>query len=141
MSSLDDRVDALFADLPTDPQQRLDAVARLYAAIRERAAKHLEPAVQRLLAKSYALGHEHKREVCQHINRVLDEAKLAILDPTTDVTAGLVVNRPSPDSHVSRFCLQDHGGGKRHVTLLRGLEASMLHLVSTRRPDSGGPER
>jgi hypothetical protein len=145
MSSLDARVDALFQDMPTDPNERLDAVAQLYAAIRERAAKHLEPAVREILQASDRLDYEQKLGVSRKINHVLQDAKLAIVDPMTDVPSALIANRPRPHSEMSRFLLRDQRSGrdgKRHTTHLKEPDTfSHLELVSTSRSDDDTPRQ
>ncbi len=144
MSSLDDRVDALFTDLPTDPQQRLDAVAGLYAAIRERAAKHLEPAVRQILQGAGELSYEQKVQTSRKINHVLQDARLGIADPATDLPARLIPNRSRPGSTSSRFYLQDRKpapDGQRHSAHLKPQDVSAIRLMSTRPDDDDPPER
>jgi hypothetical protein len=133
MSSLDQRVDALFENLSSDPQQRLDAVALIYAAIRERAARHLEPAIRTLVEEAHTSGHEHKLGLSRRINHVLQDARLAIADPSTQLPSALIAHRPRPSSHTSRFCLVDTrtaSDGKRHTFRLAEQEdASSLDVI------------
>jgi hypothetical protein len=135
MASLDARVDALFADLSDDPEQRLEAVARIYSVIRDRAAQHLQPAIREILRHSHDLNYEQKVQTCHRINHVLQDARLAIADPVTDLPSAIIANRPRPASHASRFYLRDNrnaADGKRHSILLKEHDASAIQVVAVR---------
>jgi hypothetical protein len=140
MTSLEARADALFEDLPTDPSKRVEAVAHVYALLRERASRHLEPAIVELLNEGQGQSYEAKRELVRKINYSLHDARLAFVNPTTQLHACLVPN-PQPRSQQGRFRLKDSEvaeDGKRHNFHIKPSNSATLRLDPTSPTEPGG---
>ena len=105
--SLDQKIKALFSDLPDEPGERLAAVADIYSGIRKEAARCLRPALTAALQAAATLNYDQKASLTHQVNQVLLDARLAILDPETNLPAKLKAHRPRPTSPVSTLQLQD----------------------------------
>src|SRR5262249_6744717 len=103
VSSPEEKIKELFAGLPADPQERLETLARLFSAIRQKSAEGMQAAIVALLKGAQQLDYDGKVELCRRINRALDDSHLAILDPETDLPARLKPMRSGggPSTEVS----------------------------------------
>ena len=134
MPSVDEHLDALFENLPRDPRERLDAVKELTARFRERAAEHLQPAIRQIVRQSEDLPHAQKGDVCRDVNEALHDARVAFVNPVSQMPAMLARSISKPTSNVSRFYLQDTRAapdGRRHMVRINSNRpASALRLAA-----------
>ena len=98
----------LFADLPEDPNLRLNALAEVNHSFRQALAGQLRPVVRALLQETPPQDDKGRRELAHRLNHVLHDANLAIVDPDTSQPASVV-------AHSWRLRLQSRttGSGKR----------------------------
>jgi len=125
---------SLFDGLPDEPQKRLSAIADLYSAIRKRTDKELRPVIAALIKRSPQLDYHQKGQLSHQINQVLQDARLAIVNPASRMPASLMYNRPRQSSHLSRLYLRDSklaADGKRHTMLLGETSLPEIELIAT----------
>jgi hypothetical protein len=134
MQSLKEKIKSVLDGLPEEPRARLDAIADIYSTMRTQVARELHPSITTLLRESPSLTYAEKAELSHRINEVLQDARLAIINPKTEMPATLISNRPRPSSQVSRLYLRDcreGTDGRRHTLLLNKLPNLHIELVST----------
>lgn len=97
----------LFANMPVDPRQRLEAVATIYRALRHEAAEVLAPVITDLLRQATPLTYAEKSSLAHDINQVLADARLGIVDPQTKLPGTLLSSRPSAQRSHSYLRIRD----------------------------------
>lgn len=111
LPSREDQIKALFADLPGDARERLEAVPALYKAIRQQAAADLQSAVAQLVKHAGQLPYDEMAELTHVVNEALRAAQLGIRDPDTGIPASLKPSRPRPSSSARYLLLRDTRAG------------------------------
>lgn len=82
----------LFEGLPADPNRRLDALAEVNHAFRRALADELRPVVRELIQHSPPADGQHRKELARHLNHILHDAGLAIVDPGSGYPASVVAD-------------------------------------------------
>ena len=81
---------ALFANLPSSPRQCLDALAEVNNAFRQAIADQLTPTVRFLLQEEPPKDAPGRRELAHHLNHVLRDVGLAVVDPISGLATTVV---------------------------------------------------
>jgi hypothetical protein len=98
---------AIFAGLSEDPNRRLDAFAEISHAFRRVLADEMQPVIRALLQGAPPTDEQHRRELARHVNQVLHDVGLAIVDPISRQAASVVA-----DPHRLRLQSRTTNSGK-----------------------------
>jgi len=102
----EDTFQVAFADLPTAPIARLDALVAVNSQFRRALAKQLQPTIRALLQENPPASDADRRTLAHRLNDVLRDVGLAIADPDSGQASTLVADP-------FRFMLQDKKSGTR----------------------------
>ena len=130
-------LDQVIDHLPSDPREQLQAISELYAALQQRIAPKLAPALAEILRTTHELSYDEKAALAHEINAVLADVRLAIRDPKTKLPATLLAQRPKitgPTSYLRIWDTRKANDGKRHYFKVEDLGegGAELELIDER---------